>query len=357
MEERKTYAVVPGNYPHHIIQAMEARGNWRQISEDIAVEEADFFWRPYNFGPYGYNRISKRTTLKPTFIFNHFENLAGVCTKTGLVRSLFRYYETNTSAKTEGYGAFDSTPTSFVISDKKDDKEMVAFMQRYRELSRGGSQNERMPHKHCARNIWLVKPADENQGRGIEVYEAIKDIQDHINYKRGCFWVIQKYIERPLLFKGRKFDIRVWALVTETFQIHFYREGYLRTSSAEYNSQEKNNLVHLTNQCLQVHGSEYGKHEEGNVLSFTQFQEYMDTNQMKAADGSKYRLDVQEMVVPRMKDLIIDAFLSVRNSLNPKKRANVFELFGFDFVIDEDYRTWLIEVNTCPDLNTPNKYM
>ena len=60
------------------------------------------------------------------------------------------------------------------------------------------------------------------------------------------------------------------------------------------------------------------------------------------------------MIVPRMKDLIIDSFLSVRNKMNPNKRKNIFELFGFDFMIDEDYRTWLIEINTNPHLGTPS---
>lgn len=38
-------------------------------------------------------------------------------------------------------------------------------------------------------------------------------------------------------------------------------------------------------------------------------------------------------------------------------QSNAFELFGFDFLIDEDFRTWLIEVNTNPYLGTPNEYM
>jgi len=42
-----------------------------------------------------------------------------------------------------------------------------------------------------------------------------------------------------LLYKTRKFDIRVWAVVTEDFKIYFYREGYLRTSSSEYDTNAK----------------------------------------------------------------------------------------------------------------------
>ena len=52
----------------------------------------------------------------------------------------------------------------------------------------------------------------------------------------------------------------------------------------------------------------------------------------------------------RMKDIAIDCFLSAKSSMNPSKRRNSFEFFGFDFMIDEDFRVWLIEVNTNPCL-------
>jgi len=34
-----------------------------------------------------------------------------------------------------------------------------------------------------------------------------------------------------------------------------------------------------------------------------------------------------------------------------------FELFGFDFMIDEDIRVWLIEINSNPYLGMPNNFM
>ena len=51
----------------------------------------------------------------------------------------------------------------------------------------------------------------------------------------------------------------------------------------------------------------------------------------------------------RMKDLMIDCHAAALNLLDPRKRlGHKFELIGFDFILDEDYRVWLIEVNTCP---------
>ena len=43
--------------------------------------------------------------------------------------------------------------------------------------------------------------------------------------------------------------------------------------------------------------------------------------------------------------------------MNANNREHCFELFGFDFLLDEDFRVWLIEVNYNPFLGTPNDYM
>jgi|LauGreDrversion4_2_1035121.scaffolds.fasta_scaffold63397_3 hypothetical protein len=39
---------------------------------------------------------------------------------------------------------------------------------------------------------------------------------------------------------------------------------------------------------------------------------------------------------------------AVRKKLDPHKRKHTFELFGYDFILDEDFNVWLIEVNTNP---------
>jgi hypothetical protein len=41
---------------------------------------------------------------------------------------------------------------------------------------------------------------------------------------------------------------------------------------------------------------------------------------------------------------------SVKRRLNEKNRRWCFEIFGYDFLIDERMKTWLIEVNTNPCL-------
>jgi hypothetical protein len=68
-------------------------------------------------------------------------------------------------------------------------------------------------------------------------------------------------------------------------------------------------------------------------------------------------LKVEEHFLKRIWDLMLDVYQSTRKTLNPHKRRGCFELFGFDFLIDEDFRLWLIEVNTNPYLGVPNDYI
>jgi hypothetical protein len=43
--------------------------------------------------------------------------------------------------------------------------------------------------------------------------------------------------------------------------------------------------------------------------------------------------------------------------INVSKRGKSFQLIGFDFLIDEDFWVWLIEVNDHPYLGTANEYI
>lgn len=70
--------------------------------------------------------------------------------------------------------------------------------------------------------------------------------------QKSYTFIIQKYIERPLLIWGkRKFDIRVWVLVDHEMNAYFCREGYLRTASRAYRlTGLGDRFVHLTNNAV-----------------------------------------------------------------------------------------------------------
>lgn len=134
----------------------------------------------------------------------------------------------------------------------------------------------------------------------------------------------------------------MWCLFTDS-QAFLYNKGYVRTSSEEYDLENPLNFVHLTNNCLQKYGKKYGQYEDGNTISFEDFQKFL-TQEFQG------EVQFKEHVFPKIIDLVIDVFLASQPRINPNKRNNCFELLGLDFLIDEDFRTWLLEVNTNPYL-------
>lgn len=348
------FCVMAGNYPKTLINTLRARGNWTEVSDEDAIDHAHFLFRPVNFGHSGYNKMNLRNEFySDLLVFNHFEVLRDICTKSGLIRSLECYYRSNREARACNYQAFDTTPTTYLVTLGLAESGINPFINRFKEIAKCNTRKERTPMKHCSENIWLVKPENWNQGRGIQIFKNLKDIQQFLFSQPTSTgtWVLQKYIEKPFLYKQRKFDVRQWALVTNSFEIYIYKPGYLRTSSNDYNLKSKDNYVHLTNQCLQNKSDQYQMFEEGNTLSFAEFQQYLDET------DKERKIDIQKHFIERIQDIMIDTFLSARRAMNPSGRQGTFELFGFDFLIDEDYRVWLIEVNSNPYLGMPNEYM
>ena len=334
--------------------ALEARGCWTEANEMDAHDlRAHLVWKQTVLPIRALQMLEQNQERGGlATLHNHLDNNREITTKPGLIRSLRGYYQTCEAAVHCGYHAYDSIATSFIITAACEDLEYHSLINRYTELQTSTPTKERMPAKHCKENIWLIKPAALNQGRGIEICHTLKEIKAVLSTKLpNSVWVVQKYIERPLLFKGRKFDIRVWALATARKELFFYKHGYLRTSSFDYSTGAKDNYIHLTNNCLQKWGDNYGIHEAGNTLSFDAFQEYLNT------EYSDLGVNVREQLVPRIKDLIIDSYLSARKILHGSKRKNAFELLGYDFLVDEDFRVWLLEVNTNPYLGVPNEYI
>ncbi len=253
---------------------------------------------------------------------------------------------------------------------------------------------------YAGHNIWILKSTGFNRGRGVSIFDTLDRLKSLIKYYsegvlenaqgeplepgaaeananpnpghtdapsttisnlnnlpsmiKSRTFVIQKYVEKPLLIHERKFDIRVWALVTQEMRLYFFKEGYIRTSCEAYNMDEdaiNKRDIHLTNNAVQKFCEHYGAFEDGNQLSFPQFQEYLN------AKHPDQHIDVYGNLVRQMKDMITFSMLSVRKKLNPNDRKTCFELFGYDFLIDESFKVWLIEVNTNPCLEESSKIL
>ncbi|KRX00256.1 hypothetical protein PPERSA_10755 [Pseudocohnilembus persalinus] len=194
--------------------------------------------------------------------------------------------------------------------------------------------------------VWLLKTINMNRGRGIEVFQSLEyndynpqktkrkfndanQNQKPINKNQGkghvlkenCF-VIQKYLERPFCINQRKFDIRVWSLVTQNYDVYVFQEGYLRTSSEKYDLENiENPFIHLTNNAVQKYSKNYGIEEFGNQLSFQQFQDYLDQtinhneNYKKQKDKNFEEIKVEQLK-EKMNEQIKISLESVKQKIN-----------------------------------------
>ena len=61
-------------------------------------------------------------------------------------------------------------------------------------------------------------------------------------------------------------------------------------------------------------------------------------------------IDFKTQIIEQMKRKVAITMEAAKLRLNPKMRTNSFELFGFDFMLDSEFKSWLIEVNTNPCL-------
>jgi hypothetical protein len=125
---------------------------------------------------------------------------------------------------------------------------------------------------------------------------------------------------------------------------YWYRHGYVRTTSTEYSLSGTAGAVHLTNDAVQKTLPDYGRFEKGNKITYEELDAFL-----KKGDAN---FDFQRIVYPQMKATATSVIHASALSLDPQRRNNNFEVFGLDFMIDAEYRVWLIEVNTNPCLET-----
>ena len=277
--------------------------------------------------------------LNVTKVHNRLEYNKHLCSKKKLFQNLKVFYE-STQQK-----PFEFLPLTFHIKSGESDVSFKQFQIAYQEILHAKSER-----------TWIVKPGENtNRGKGIKISNSLPEIKSIIcSRKEGRTYIIQKYIENPLLINKRKFDIRCFGLITSfntTIQGYFYPEGYIRTSSKEFSIKSLNKYIHLTNDAIQKKSEEYGKFEAGNKVSYSEFQEYLDQ------EFPQHHINFEKDINSQIRKIISDTFIASHEIIDPNRRMHTFELLGYDFMVDQDFKVWLIEVNTNPCLELSCSYL
>eukprot|EP00347_Sterkiella_histriomuscorum_P006796 403351400 len=252
---------------------------------------------------------------------------------------------------------------------------------------------------HDYKNLWLLKPTGLNRGRGIHIFKSLEELKQILNdfydvklssqqspikeqqkkiqnqqvesqqeelevgqnnkqviekFKSYGF-VVQKYIEKPLLFKNRKFDLRVWALINYDMKCYVFKQDINNQLIISKGMLYKI-YVHLTNNAIQKNSDNYGKFEDGNQISLKElavtiisFGQLIIQDNLSEQPQNKQGLsgdEIKLMLEDQYKSLILHSLKAVKNKL--KFQKHTFELVGYDFIVDEDLQSYIIEVNTNP---------
>ncbi|XP_027723259.1 probable tubulin polyglutamylase TTLL9 isoform X1 [Vombatus ursinus] len=198
---------------------------------------------------------------------------------------------------------------------------------------------------------WIMKPVARSQGKGIFLFRKLKDIMDwrkdvgRSDDQKDDIpvenYVAQRYIENPYLIGGRKFDLRVYVLVMSYIPLRawLYRDGFLRFSNTRFTlSSIDDHYVHLTNVAVQKTSPDYDP-EKGCKWMIQRFRQYLT---------SKHGPEAVETLFRDMDNIFIKSLQSVQKVIISDKHC--FELYGYDILIDQDLKPWLLEVNASPSL-------
>jgi hypothetical protein len=219
-------------------------------------------------------------------------------------------------------------------------------------------------HIDGKQNIWISKPGYNSRGVGIHIINSLKDVIS-AGRKAQSHRIMQKYIEWPFLLKypisnpqpgqkkyeKRKFDIRQWVLVTsyEPLWVYVFSSAYLRICGSEFSLYDiSDNFRHISNYTVQKKNKRVENRKTDLSLSSSQFEEYVKKY-------SNPNFTWKEGMFPKIKKVVVETLKAGQENI--KHRNNWFELYGFDFILDQELNPWLIEVNLSPAWAQRTEYL
>lgn len=186
---------------------------------------------------------------------------------------------------------------------------------------------------------WICKPADLSRGRGIFVFKDLSELT------YDCTAVVQRYISHPFLIGGYKFDLRIYVSVPSyhPLRIYIHEEGLVRFSTDKYDLDRLGNLFsHLTNTSINKHSPMYAADKDqigsGCKWTLTQLRHYFRQENIN-----------DQTLWMKIINIIILTLIIQHSQVPPAE--NCYELYGFDIIIDENLKPWLLEVNFSPAMS------
>ncbi|GKT20875.1 Probable tubulin polyglutamylase TTLL9 [Aduncisulcus paluster] len=269
---------------------------------------------------------------------NHFRNHYEISRKDHMVKNIKRMQKALQKAGKPEQHDFSFYPATFVLP-----KDYSLLVEEYRK-SKG--------------DVWIMKPVGRAQGKGIFLFSKISAISA---WKRDLHWdptpkssdtptyVCQKYLANPLLVGGRKFDLRIYVLVTSysPLTVWLCRTGFGRFSYHRYTT-DKASLssvsVHLTNVAIQKKDSAYRDDLAGSKWDLKTVRHYV-TNRFGRVQADKLFVEMEKLIIRSLQSV---SKIIVQDN-------HCFELYGYDVLIDADLKPWLIEINASPSLTADTK--
>mmetsp|Transcript_11491 Transcript_11491/g.26737 ORF Transcript_11491/g.26737 Transcript_11491/m.26737 type:complete len:413 (+) Transcript_11491:66-1304(+) len=285
---------------------------------------ADVGWIRENFDRYHLEEYQR---------VNHFRNHAELTRKDLMVKNLKRMRKTlEREDRQVEASKFDFFPATFVLPG-----DYQLFVEEF---------------KRCQGATWIAKPVGSAQGKGIFLFNKLKDVSDWKNakYKEGPAkeggvesYVFSRYIDNPYLIGGKKFDLRLYALVTSysPLTVWFHRGGFARFSNSRYSTKTTdmtNSYVHLTNVAIQKTAPGYER-EVGCKWDVTSLRTFL---------ASRHGVELTNDVFFEIQMLVLRSLFAVQKVMINDKHC--FELYGYDILLDDALKPWLLEVNASPSL-------
>lgn len=209
-------------------------------------------------------------------------------------------------------------PVSIVIKIQNNFTDIFNYLKNKKELSTNNPAFQK--------NIWLLKPPGLQEGRGIYVFDEKnppKSITDG-------FYVLQRYLDKPLLIDGRKFDMRMFILAVSNkkgeVKLYFSKLFFLRMSVKKYSTETFDTLIHLTNTFQQ---SKAGKPEE-----------YLKTKE-----------EINESQFSKIFEMVKYLSPKIKEEINPSYLYQGFQLIGIDVMLSFNNEPFLLEMNFNPSLD------